>query len=472
MGAGGQESGAGSRPRSGQTIAAIATPFGTAGIGVIRISGPEALAVASRVLTCKSGADVADLASHTVHLGDVAAGAAEVVDEALITVFSAPHSYTGEDVVEVSCHGGTVVLRRVLEAALQAGARMAEPGEFTKRAFLNGKLDLAQAEAVNDLIRARTDAAQRVALRQLEGRLSARVRDLTSRLTGMLARIEASIDFPDDVPEPSRAELAGTVRSALSEVNDLLASAERGRVYREGARMVIAGRPNVGKSSLLNALLRESRAIVTPVPGTTRDVIEETINVLGVPIVAADTAGLRETHDEVERIGVERAEVSLETADLVLYVVDLAEGITEEDQHLLKRLLPRPAIVVLNKSDLADQPDPSDVVRRLLPEVPVVRISALTGYGLADLESGIADLLTGGAVSAESPTVSNLRHKLSLEVAARCLANALETLAGIEALDLTSGDLMAARAALGEITGETATEDILDRIFSEFCVGK
>lgn len=457
------------------TIAAIATPFGASGIGVIRVSGPDAFRVASKVISPKSGSDVTELPSHTIHLAEVIdPRSSELLDEALVAVFRGPHSYTGEDVVEISCHGGTVVLRRVLEAAFSAGARMAEPGEFTKRAFLNGRLDLAQAEAVNDLIRAKTDAAQRVALRQLDGHLSVRVREITSHLTTALAEIEASIDFPDDVPEPDRAKLVELVKAALAEANDLLSSAGRGRIYREGARMVIAGRPNVGKSSLLNALLRESRAIVTPIPGTTRDVIEEGLDILGVPVVAADTAGLRETEDVVERIGVERARVSLDTADLVLYVVDLTQGATEEDLHLLRRLSPKPAIIVLNKVDAAGEAE-SEARRRVsesVPDSPVLAVSVLSGEGLAELESTISEMLVGKAVAVESPIISNLRHQESLEAAARSLESALDTLAGTEALDLASGDLMAARSSLGEITGETATDDIIERIFSEFCVGK
>ena len=388
------------------TIAAVATPFGSAGIGVVRISGPDARETAARIFRTQSGADPRDFPTHTVHLGEIVdPRSSDVLDQALATVFVAPHSYTGEDTVELSCHGGTMILARVLEAALAAGARMAQPGEFTKRAFLNGKLDLAQAEAVNDLIRARTDAAQRVALRQLEGRLSARIRELISELTGILAKTEASIDFPDDVPEPDRGELANELRVVSAGIAELLASAGRGRIYREGARMVIAGGPNVGKSSLLNALLRESRAIVTPIPGTTRDVIEEGMDILGIPVVAVDTAGLRETQDVVERIGVERAEVSLETADLVLYVVDLTHGVTNDDGRTLERLAPKSVIIALNKSDLPGAEESAIAARRVLSGLPAVSVSALNGEGIRDLESAIADRLAGG-VSSESPLES------------------------------------------------------------------
>jgi len=457
------------------TIAAIATPLGASGIGIIRISGPDARSIAGQIFRAKFCDDVRTLNSHTIHLGEIVDPRSfEVIDQAMIAVFGAPHSYTGEDVIEFSCHGGTVVLRRSLEASLSAGARMAQPGEFTKRAFLNGRLDLAQAEAVNDLIRARTDAAQRVALRQLEGQLSNRVRELTAKLTDILAHIEASIDFPDDVAEPDRTQLVGSINEALTEIKSLIESADRGRIYREGARMVIAGGPNVGKSSLLNALLRESRAIVTPIPGTTRDLIEEGLNIHGVPVVAVDTAGLRETEDFVERIGVERAEFSLETADLVLYMVDLTRNVSKDDLNPLTQLRPKPVIVVLNKTDIADASAVMEAqarIRGALPDVAIEKISALTGDGLPALESAIAELLVG-EVSAEPAVVSNLRHKASLVASARSLETALETLIGAEALDLASGDLMSARSRLGEITGETATEDILDRIFSEFCVGK
>jgi len=457
------------------TIVAIATPIGQAGIGVIRISGPAALDVVGRVF--RSSVSVRELPSHTVHLGDaVDPETGEALDHVLLTVFHAPHSYTGENVVELSCHGGPATLRRILTAVLTAGARHAAPGEFTKRAFLNGKLDLAQAEAVNDLIRAQTDHAQRVALRQLEGHLSKRVRSAGGELAEVLTKIEASIDFPDDVDEPGFDALRGSLERLTRELEALLSSADRGRVYREGLRVTISGRPNVGKSSLLNALLRQSRAIVTPMPGTTRDTIEEPINIKGVPILAIDTAGLRDTGDAVETLGVERAEASIERAQIVLLVVDAHEGIAEEDRRLYAGLRGKPALVVLNKTDLL-RPEQLEAAvreaeRRFGPEV-AVPVSALNGTGIEKLEDRIAELAVGGEVGPpEDILVSNVRHKRAIESALVSLRRAAETVSARQPVDLVSVDLVASRNALGEITGETAAEDLIDRIFSEFCVGK
>jgi tRNA modification GTPase len=455
------------------TITAIATGLVPCGIGVIRVSGDDAFSVAEAIFTARSGAPVSDFNSHTVHYGsliDLVDG--EKIDDVLLTVFRAPGSYTGEDVVEISCHGGLATMRKALEATLRAGARLAEPGEFTKRAFLNGRLDLAQAEAVNDLIRAGTDGAQRIARMQLDGGLSCRVEELEDGLMSVLARIEASIDFPDDVEEPEREAVSESLRETADGIAELIQTFSRGRIYREGIRMVIAGRPNVGKSSLLNALLREARAIVTPVPGTTRDTIEETLSIRGIPIVAIDTAGLRESADAVEQIGVERAEQSLAAADLIHFVFDASEGLTEEDSNLLARMPERPVIVAANKIDLlpvSERKIPAIAAARGAPLVPV---SALTGDGLDDLEAAIESLVGGGGITAESVLVSNARHKEALESAAASLDQAIATLQSRAPFDLASVDLMAARAYLGEITGETASEDLVDRIFSEFCIGK
>lgn len=456
------------------TIAAIATPIGSGGIGVIRISGPEAIETASRIFR---GCDVHRLASHAARYGAVVSpDTEEPVDDVLLTVFRAPHSYTGEDVAEVSCHGGITTLRAVLGAVLACGPRLAEPGEFTKRAFLNGKIDLAQAEAVNDLIRARTDNARKVALRQLDGRLSEKVREANERLLGVIAAVEAAIDFPDDVPEPDPEWVRGEIDSARAQVGDLLGTFARGRVYREGLRVVIAGNVNVGKSSLLNALLRHARAIVTPIPGTTRDVIEESLEISGIPIVAIDTAGLRATSDPVERLGVELTNQCVESSDIVLLVLDITEGIRDEDVELLKRVGERPVIAVLNKIDLLPEEARSlateEYCGRLGRSLSVVQTCASSGQGIDRLESEIAALAAAEGIGGESVTVSNMRHKQSLESASDSLRQALATLDSGEPIDLMSVDLTAARSSLGLITGETATEDLLDRIFSEFCIGK
>lgn len=447
------------------TIAAIATPIGSGGIGVVRVSGPMALDVAARVFR----PDPSTMLSHTVRHGAlVRPDTSDVLDDVVLTLFRAPASYTGEDVIEVSCHGGIATVRAALQAVMDAGARLALPGEFTQRAFLNGKLDLAQAEAVNDLIRARTDDARKVALSQLDGALSARVSEAIARLLGIIAAVEAAVDFPEDVPEPEPDWIAAEITSARDEVGALLASFGRGRIYREGLRVVIAGRVNVGKSSLLNALLRHARAIVTPVPGTTRDLIEESLEIHGIPIVAIDTAGLRVTDDPVEKIGVELTRQSIDSADVILLAFDATEGLHGEDRALIEQTRAKPIILVANKIDLcAGDPPPTD------SQGPTtVHTSATTGQGIEELESTIAEIACVGELARESVLVSNARHREALTSASESLRQALATLAAGQPIDLLTGDLSAARASLGLITGETATEDLLDRIFGEFCIGK
>lgn len=466
------------------TIVAIATPIGTSGIGVIRISGPQAIEVASRVFRSNRG-DVASFPTHTVHHGKIVDPRSnEPIDEALLTLFRAPRSYTGEDVVELSCHGGVAVLKSVLEAVIQSGARLAEPGEFTKRAFLNGKLDLVQAEAVNDLIRARTDGARRVALSQLDGALSSKVASARDDILGVIAAIEAAIDFPDDVEEPERCWLESRIESARATVSGLIETFSTGRIFREGLRVAITGRVNVGKSSLLNALVRHARAIVTPIPGTTRDVIEESLEIKGIPVVAIDTAGLRVTRDPVEQIGVELAERTIQSADLVLLVIDGSEGIVDADVDIFGRLEGKQVVVVINKIDLLAGDARENIravcVEKFGQDYPVVMTSALLGEGIEDVERAVADTVQKSVsglrasvdVAAESAVVTNIRHQQALRSALESLDRALDTLRADQPIDLLSVDLTAARDSLGLITGETATDDLLDRIFSEFCIGK
>lgn len=449
------------------TIAAIATPIGSGGIGVVRISGPSAVDVASRVFVPNPQA----FDSHTAHHGTLSnPSALEAIDDAVLTVFRAPKSYTGEDVAEISCHGGIATIKAALRAVLDAGARLAEPGEFTQRAFLNGKLDLAQAEAVNDLIRARTDQSRKVARRQFDGALSSRVSELNTRVLGVIAAIEAAVDFPDDVPEPEAVWIRGEICEAIDELDRLLVSFGRGRVYREGLRVVIAGRVNVGKSSLLNALLRHARAIVTPIPGTTRDLIEESLEIHGIPVVAIDTAGIRATDDPVEQAGVELSRQSIKSADLILLVIDAREGLHEEDSALLAQLDGRAVIVAANKVDLAG---PSPCEGEGWGEgAEIVRTSAVTGQGIEELEDRIAEIAGASGSASQSIVISNARHEEALRSASASLRHALVTLENSHPIDLMTGDLLAARNSLGLITGETATEDLLDRIFSEFCIGK
>ena len=389
------------------------------------------------------------------------------LDQALAVAMPGPGSFTGEDVVEIHCHGG-LAPRRVLEAARRAGARLAEPGEFSLRAFLNGRLDLAQAEAVLDLVRARTDRAHRLALDGLAGRLSEAVRRLRADLLAPQAYLEASIDFVEDDLPPE--QVGPALEAALAGVRDLLAGAEQGIIYRQGVRTAIVGRPNVGKSSLLNALLRAERAIVTAVPGTTRDTVEEAASIDGVPFVLVDTAGLREAHDPVEQIGVARSHAARETADLVLLVLDASEPLGEEDRSLVSLVASGPLVVALNKSDLPTRLAP-EALACLTRVAPLVRVSALRGDGLGDLERALVAAALGGLAVAD-PQVSNPRHKAALERAEAALSAALEAHSRGLPTDVQAGEVATAVAALGEIAGENATEDLLDAIFSRFCIGK
>jgi len=451
------------------TIAAIATPLGEGGIGIVRLSGPQAVALASRVFVPGKANRHPERESHRLlygHIVDPASGS--VVDEVLMTVMRAPSTYTRQDVAEIHCHAGMVPLRNVLELVLRLGARPAEPGEFTLRAFVNGRIDLAQAEAVLDLVRAKTDAGLRMALQQLRGRTSEEITAIRSTLIGALAHVEASLDFPHD--EIPHLDLDETLRGTRVGLEQLLVRADEGMVYRQGVRTAIVGRPNVGKSSLLNALLRTSRAIVTPIPGTTRDTLEETVNLRGVPLCLVDTAGITESTDLIERLGVERSQHALRSADLVLMVVALDEPLQSEDWAIADQVEESAAIVVENKVDLLAVVD----ARRILPRVPHVQISALTGQGLDRLEDTLVSLALGGrCVQADLPLVSNPRHCEALKRALASVASAIENQGGGEGrTDLVAVDLRAAIGALGEITGVTVGEDVLSVIFSSFCIGK
>lgn len=454
------------------TIAAIATAPGEAGIGIVRVSGPDALPAARVLFRRPDGSPLAAAprSHHATYGYVVRPGTEEKLDECVLTYFAGPRSYTGEDVVELACHGSNLVLATVLNALLAGGVRLAEPGEFTRRAFLNGRLDLAAAEAVIDVIRARTDAALRVATGQLSGRLSREIAELRHALITLLAEIEAAIDFPDDVEPPADEELAGRAGQVRSRAEALLRTADAGRLYREGAALVLAGRPNVGKSSLLNALLGEARAIVTDIPGTTRDVIEETLNLRGIPVRAIDTAGLRETTDTVEALGVERTRAQLAAADLVLWILDASEGLTERDREIAAELEGRRVVVVANKIDRGDRLP--DEVACPIPGAPVVRVSALTGVGVPELESVVAETLLGGDLTPDSVWVSNVRHQARLRSAVAALDRAIEAAeAGFDQAAIAL-DLKLAAEALGEITGETVTEETISQIFARFCVGK
>jgi tRNA modification GTPase len=457
------------------TIAAISTPIGEAGIGIIRMTGPQAADILSRIF-CPgkkrpgtSGERRLSLTPYRLHYGHIVDSQNdETIDEVLVSYMPAPRTYTREDVVEVNCHGGVVPLRRVLELVLGHGARLAQPGEMTLRAFLNGRIDLAQAEAVLDIVQAKTEASLRVAVEQLGGRLSDEIRAVRALLMDVLAYLEATIDFEED--EIPFQDIGPPLGEAIERLEKLLANADQGIIYRQGVRTAIVGRPNVGKSSLLNALLHTSRAIVTPIPGTTRDTLEETINLKGVPLVLVDTAGITaETDDAIEKLGIERSRAALAQADLALLVVDGSEPLQSADNEIADLVGDKPAIVVVNKADLAQKAEPDG----LLPQADRVSISALTGQGLEELEGAIVEtVFSGRVVTADEPLVSSPRHK-------GLLAQALDHLNAAQgahnegmAADFVAIDLTAAVSALGEITGETATEDLLETIFAKFCIGK
>ena len=443
------------------TIAAIATPLGQGGVGIVRLSGPEARAIGAALFDRPLG-------DHRLVYGRVRDPAdGSVIDHALGALMLAPHTYTGEDVVEFQCHGGPVVLRRALGATLAAGARTAEAGEFTLRAFLNRRLDLAQAEAVLATIAAQTDAAQRLAIAGLEGALSRRVGEVRRTLLDVLAYLSARVDFPDDDVPPD--DIRPQLTAAQEALVRLLASATVGALYREGVRTAIIGRPNVGKSSLLNRMLERERAIVTAIPGTTRDVIEEMASVRGVPLVLIDTAGINEAIDPVERLGVERSRAALRSADLVLLVLDGSAPLSADDRALLEAAGERTAIAVLNKADL-----PPAFQAAALP-LPAVRVSALTGAGMEELANAIVARLGAegsGASSMEQALMADARQVDAIRRARLAVEEALRGVAAGAPEDMAGVDLAEAVRALGEITGEDVTEDLLDAIFSRFCIGK
>lgn len=458
------------------TIAAIATPAGEGGIGIVRISGREAVPILSRVFRDKFGRSRTSFESHKMYYGKVVSEQGEMIDEVLAVVMLSPRSYTGEDVSELHCHGGRMVLHSVLEEVPRQGARLAGPGEFTKRAFVNGRLDLAQAESVMDVIRSKTKQSLKLALGGLSGRLSARIRETMNSLVQVVAHIEASIDFPeDDIDELEAASIRESLRSSISEVEAMISEAARGKIYRDGVSVVIAGRPNVGKSSLFNALVRERRAIVTDIPGTTRDVIEEYVNLSGVPVRLMDTAGIHETEDVVEREGVSRSRELLGRTDVTVYVVDASDAATgvnlDDDIQMLNALPKDETILVLNKIDLAAGQVDAQLYGDAAPEV-VVKTSAATGEGLDELEQAIVQVVTKGHFSAGEVVVTNARHEDALRRCKSHLEDALSALERSVPHDLIVIDIREGLSALGEITGDTVDEDVIDRIFSDFCVGK
>lgn len=454
-----------------RTIAAISTPQGNGGIAVIRISGNDAVKVADKVFF--GSKKLADCDTHTVHYGFIKNEKGEKVDEVLATVMLAPKTFTREDVVEISTHGGSTASRAVLDTIIRAGAYMAEPGEFTKRAFLNGRLDLSQAEAVIDIINSTNELAQRNALSQLEGSLSKEIENVRNELVHLAAQMQVTIDYPDeDLEDITTDDIRNVAHDCKNRVNKLLSTADSGKILRDGIKTVIVGKPNVGKSSLLNSLAREERAIVTDIAGTTRDVIEEYINLDGIPLMLIDTAGIRNTDDTVEKIGVEKSIKSIEKADLVVVMIDGSGFFGDEDVEVLHATKNKKRIVLINKTDLG-QSKYVEAVKAKANGSVVIEVSAKTGMGLDILADEIRKVYNFGELAREdSAVITNMRHKTALIKAGEALGRVVEAIDMNMPSDIASIDINIAIDALGEITGETVSDDIVTAIFHSFCVGK
>ena len=454
-----------------RTIAAISTPPGPGGIAVIRMSGDKAVEIGDKIF--RGGKKLADASSHTVHYGFIVNGKNEKIDEVLVTVMRAPKTFTREDVVEISAHGGAMSARSVLDAAIRAGASPAEPGEFTKRAFLNGRIDLSQAEAVIDIINSKNELSRRSALSQLEGGLSKEIKKIRGELVRLAAGMQVIIDYPDEeLEDVTERDIYDITSACARSVKKLLDTADSGRLIRDGLRVAIVGKPNVGKSSLLNSLARAERAIVTDVAGTTRDVIEEYTDLGGVPVILTDTAGIRETDDIVEKIGVERSQKSIDECDLAVVMLDGSTLLTDEDMEILRMTAEKQRIIVINKTDLC-KPKYAEAIKSKSHGAAVLETSAVTGIGLDELTDEIKKLYHFGSVAAGSGAViTNMRHKKALMAAGEALNRASDAVKSGLPTDMASLDINEAINALGEITGETVSDSIVDEIFHSFCVGK
>ncbi|MTI49793.1 MAG: tRNA uridine-5-carboxymethylaminomethyl(34) synthesis GTPase MnmE [Firmicutes bacterium] len=456
------------------TIVAIATAPGEAGIGIVRLSGKNSIGVADKIFQGKRTNKLVEAESRKLNYGHIVDPKnGDIIDEVLLVYMNGPHTYTREDIVEINCHGGIVPVRRILEICLENGARMAEAGEFTKRAFLNGRIDLSQAEAVMDLISAKTDTSFDVSLNQLEGSLSSEVNDLRQNLLEMLAHIEASIDFPEhDEEYATYNQLKENGTKIYNSIERLLDTAYTGKILREGLKTVILGKPNVGKSSLMNRVLKESRAIVTDIPGTTRDIIEEYVNIKGIPLKIVDTAGIRETEDVVEKIGVDKAKNLIGKADLVIAVFDISDDLNSEDMQIIDLIKNNKAIALLNKTDLPNKVSQEEI-KKQLPNVRIINTSMITGMGVEVLEDTIKDMFFSGEIKSKDETiVTNVRHKDQLQKALENIKDGLNAIEMELPYDLIEVDLKNCWENLGEITGDTVGEDLLDKIFQDFCIGK
>ncbi|MGL5633905.1 MAG: tRNA uridine-5-carboxymethylaminomethyl(34) synthesis GTPase MnmE [Sarcina sp.] len=457
--------------REFDTIAAIATALGEGGIAIIRVSGSESQKIVDKIFKAANGKDIFSMKPYTMRYGHIVDLQDNIIDEVIVSFMKGPKSFTAEDTIEINCHGGVISTNAVLQEVIKAGARLAEPGEFTKRAFLNGRIDLSQAEAVMDIITAKTELSMKSAMRQSEGRLSKEINRLRKDTLDVLALIEYAVDFTEDEEEvdPSiNVDVKNGVEKLISEVDGLIKSADEGKLIREGLSIAIVGKPNVGKSSLLNVLLNERRAIVTDIAGTTRDVIEEYINLDGIPVRIIDTAGIRETEDVVEKIGVQKSKEKIDEADLVIFMLDTSRVLDDEDMEIINYIKDKKYIVLLNKVDL----------ERKIDEVAIaelsnkIEISAKENIGIDVLKAKIKDLFFSGNIDTESLIVTNTRHKQALYRAIENLESGLDGINRNEFLDLVSIYVMSALKALGEITGAEVEEDLVNKIFMEFCCGK
>lgn len=458
--------------RNEDTIAAVSTAMAPSGIGIVRLSGPEAVEIADRIYrSTKDGKRLSEQKTHTIHYGYIVDGEVEV-DEVLVMLMRGPHTYTGEDTVEINCHGGVLSVKKVLETVIEHGARPAEPGEFTKRAFLNGRIDLSQAEAVMDVISAKNEYALKSSLGQLKGSVLEKIKDIRAAIIYEIAFIESALDDPEHISiDGYGKKLEGVVGEQLGKIERLLEKSDQGKMMQEGIKTVIVGKPNVGKSSLLNLLVGEEKAIVTDIAGTTRDVLEETINLQGISLRMLDTAGIRQASDKVEQIGVDRAKGHAKDADLVLYVVDASVAMDQNDEEIMELIRGKKAIVLLNKSDLTNVITVEEMKEKV--DVPVLMISAREQSGVDKLEDTVKGLFFSGELSFNDEVyITNIRHKTALRSACESLKQVQESIRMDMPEDFFSIDLMSAYEALGEIIGESVGEDLVNEIFSKFCTGK
>ncbi|MFK4786220.1 tRNA uridine-5-carboxymethylaminomethyl(34) synthesis GTPase MnmE [Fusobacterium sp. MFO224] len=452
------------------TIAAISTPRGEGGIGIVRISGSDSFTILEKIFKPKSKKSISSLKSYSINYGHIYDGE-KIIDEVLVSIMKAPSTYTKEDIVEINCHGGYVITQRILEIVLEKGAQIAEPGEFTRRAFLNGRLDLTQAESVMDIIHGKTEKSISLSLNQLRGDLKDKIHKLKKLLLDVAAHVNVVLDYPEEgIDDPIPKNLIENLHKVVDEINDLISSYDKGKMIKEGIKTAIVGKPNVGKSSLLNSVLREERAIVTKVAGTTRDTIEEIVNIKGIPLIMIDTAGIRDTEDEVENIGVQKSKSLIKEADLVLFVLDSSRELSKEDIEIYETITNSKVIGILNKIDKDKKLD----ISRLSKIKEWIEISALEKIGIENLEDEIYNYVISGEIedSSEKLTITNIRHKSALEKTKQSIDNIFETIDMGYPMDLIAVDLNDAIDSLSEVTGEISSEDLLDHVFSNFCVGK